>query len=146
MLEVLKKSALIMTAGLVAFSSPARAELREVPGPAWVEVEEPVQEVHVLEELGEFNITAYCACSKCNGKWGAIDGYGKRLEWGCVAVDPKVIPMKTKLVIDGYDNIFEARDTGSGVKGKHIDMFVPVSHDEARKMGVQRLKVWRVIR
>ena len=60
-----------------------------------------------------------------------------------MAVDPKVIPMHTKLIVDGYDQIFEALDTGSGVRGNHIDMFVPVSHAEALKMGQgERRKVW----
>ena len=98
---------------------------------------------HRLEYLGEFTITYYDSCPKCNGKWGPIDGYGNPLEWGCVAVDSKVIPMRTKLVVDGYDVIFEARDTGYGVNGKHIDIYVPVSHSEALKMGQgEKRKVW----
>ena len=97
-----------------------------------------------LTYLGEFKLTYYDSCSKCNGKWGPIDGFGNPLEWGCVAVDPHVIPLHTKLVIDGYDAVFEARDTGSGVDGRHIDVFVPVSHSEALKMPHgERRKVWR---
>ena len=53
--------------------------------------------------------------------------------------------MQTHLVIDGYDAEFVARDTGGGVKGQHIDMFVPVSHSEALAMPQgQKLKVWRI--
>ena len=99
---------------------------------------------HRLEYLFEATITYYCSCSRCNGKWGSIDGFGNPLEWGCVAVDPHVIPLRTKLVIDGYDMVFEARDTGSGVDGRHIDVFVPVSHSEALKMGQgEKREVWR---
>lgn len=98
-----------------------------------------------LEYLGEFRFTYYCSCRKCNGKWGAIDGYGNPLVWGTVAVDPKVIPLQTHLIVDGYDTEFVARDTGSGVNGNHIDMFVPVSHSEALRMAQgEKLKVWRV--
>lgn len=101
---------------------------------------------HRLEYLFEATITYYCPCSRCNGKWGPIDGFGNPLEWGCVAVDPHVISLHTKLVIDGYDAVFEARDTGSGVDGRHIDVFVPVSHSEALKMGQgEKRKVWRWI-
>ena len=101
---------------------------------------------HRLEYLFEATITYYCPCSRCNGHWGAIDGFGQPLEWGCVAVDPHVIPLRTKLVIDGYDAVFEARDTGSGVDGRHIDVFVPVSHSEALRMGQgEKRKVWRWI-
>lgn len=99
---------------------------------------------HHLEYLGVFTATYYDSCRKCNGKWGPIDGFGNPLEWGCVAVDPRVIPLRTKLVIDGYDIIFEARDTGSGVNGKHVDIYVPVSHEEALRMGQgEKLKVWK---
>lgn len=101
---------------------------------------------HKLEYLGTFRATYYCSCRRCNGKWGAIDGFGEPLKWGCVAVDPKVIPLHTKLVIDGFDMVFEARDTGSGVDGRHIDIFVPVSHSEALRMPQgERVEVWRWI-
>lgn len=98
---------------------------------------------HQLEYFAECTITYYCPCKRCNGSWGAVDRYGNPLKFGTVAVDPKVIPMHTKLIVDGYDQIFEALDTGSGVKGNHIDMFVPVSHAEALAMGQgERRKVW----
>ena len=97
-----------------------------------------------LEYLGEFKLTYYCPCRKCNGGPG-IDRFGDPLVWGTIAVDPKVIPLHTQLVIDGYDAVFTARDTGGKwVQGKHIDVFVPVSHSEALKMGQgERRKVWR---
>ena len=101
---------------------------------------------HHLEYLGEFMLTYYCACRKCNGGPG-IDRFGDPLVWGTVAVDPKVIPLHTQLVIDGYDAVFTARDTGGKwVQGKHIDVFVPVSHSEALKMGQgEKRKVWKYI-
>ena len=101
---------------------------------------------HKLEFLATCTLTYYCPCKRCNGSWGAIDGYGNPLVWGTVAVDPRKIPLGTKLVIDGYDTVFTARDTGSGVNGWHIDVFVPVSHSEALKMGQgEKRKVWRWI-
>ena len=109
-----------------------------------VAVEEPQR---YLEDLGDFTATWYCPCSKCNGKNGAIDGFGNPLKWGCVAVDPHIVPLRTKLMIEGYeDTIFEARDTGSGVDGKHIDIFIPVSHKEALNMPhYTKRRIWRVI-
>lgn len=100
-----------------------------------------------LESLGSFKITYYCSCSKCNGKWGAIDSFGNPLVWETVATDKRVIPMHTQLVIEGYeDTVFVARDTGGGVKGNHIDIFVPVSHKEALHMPQgQRLQVWKIV-
>lgn len=97
-----------------------------------------------LTYLGEFKLTYYCPCRKCNGGPG-IDRFGNPLEWGTIAVDPKVIPLHTKVVIDGYDAVFTALDTGGKwVQGNHIDVFVPVSHSEALKMPHgERRKVWR---
>lgn len=98
-----------------------------------------------LTYLGEFKLTYYCPCRKCNGG-PSIDRFGNPLEWGTIAVDPKVIPLHTKIVIDGYDAVFTALDTGGKwVQGNHIDVFVPVSHSEALKMPHgERRKVWRV--
>lgn len=101
---------------------------------------------HQMEYISEFTVTYYCPCKRCNGSWGAIDRFGNPLKWGTVAADPKVLPMHTKIVIDGYDQVFEVLDTGSGVRGNHIDVFVPVSHSEALQMGQgEHRKVWRWI-
>lgn len=103
---------------------------------------------HQLVYLGEFKLTYYCPCRKCNGSNGAIDRLGNPLVWGTVAVDPKVIPLGTQLVIDGYDAVFTVRDTGGKwVQGNHIDIFVPVSHKEALAMCTEEhRKVWRWVK
>lgn len=109
------------------------------------EILEEVDETPILLEcLGDFKLTYYCACRKCNGG-PAIDRYGDPLVWGTVAVDPKVIPLQTNLKIDGFDAVFTARDTGGKwVQGNHIDVFVPVSHSEALKMAHgEHRTVWR---
>lgn len=125
-------------------------EILEQEAPPIEDISDALEEVDAnlrpLEYLGEYTITYYCSCKKCNGHWGAVDGYGNPLVWGTVAVDPKVLPLQTHLIIDGYDMEFVARDTGSGVNGKHIDMYVPVSHSEALRMAQgEKLKVWKVI-
>lgn len=106
----------------------------------------------VKEYIGEFTITYYCPCGRCNGydKHGnprSYDRYGNPLVWGTVAVDPRVISMHSRLEIEGYEGTeFVARDVGSGVKGNHIDIFVPVSHKEALHMPQgQRLQVWKIV-
>ena len=103
-----------------------------------------------MEYIGDFYLTYYCKCGKCNGydKYGnprSYDRDGNPLVCGTVAVDPRVIPLQTHLVIDGYDMEFVARDTGGKwVQGKHIDIYVPVSHSDALQMckGEKR-KVWK---
>jgi 3D (Asp-Asp-Asp) domain-containing protein len=56
------------------------------------------------------------------------------------AVDPKVIPLYSVLIIQGYDKPCVAVDTGMGVKGKHIDILMH-DHREAIKWGKRRAKV-----
>ena len=49
---------------------------------------------------------------------------GLPTSWGIVAVDPNVIPLGTKMTIPGYGEAIAA-DTGPGVQGAAIDVWVP---------------------
>lgn len=87
--------------------------------------------------LGEFTLTAYCACSQCCGWSTGITASGRTVttDSSCrtVAVDRSVISLGTYLRIDypGFENItFRADDTGSAVNGHHIDVYFP-THSEA---------------
>lgn len=53
--------------------------------------------------------------------------------WSTVAVDPRVIPLHTRLYVDGY-GFGIAHDTGGAIKGRIIDVFMP-SRDAAYKWG-----------
>jgi uncharacterized protein YabE (DUF348 family) len=46
---------------------------------------------------------------------------GWKLKKGIVAVDPTVIPLRTKMYVPGY-GLAAAGDTGGGVKGKFVDL------------------------
>jgi 3D (Asp-Asp-Asp) domain-containing protein len=52
---------------------------------------------------------------------------------GVVAVDPKLIPLGTKLFVPGYGQAIAA-DVGTGIKGRIIDLWFP-STALARKWG-----------
>lgn len=56
-------------------------------------------------------------CVGCN-EWTAT---GRRLEKGIIAVDPKVIPLHTKMYVPGY-GIGVAEDVGGAIKGNKIDL------------------------
>lgn len=94
--------------------------------------------------------TAYTAHASENGKWGAVDYFGNPLKLGTVAVDPKVIPLGTKLFITGYQFkhlpqggfIAEARDIGGAINGNKIDIFVPVSKQTGSTFGIQNVEVY----
>lgn len=66
--------------------------------------------------------TAYCPCSKCCGSYA--NGYtatGMKAGYGVAAVDPSVIPLGTKLYVEGYGYCIAA-DTGGAIKGSRIDL------------------------
>jgi len=46
---------------------------------------------------------------------------GARAEYGVIAVDPRVIPLGTKVFVPGYGYAV-ARDTGGAIKGKRVDL------------------------
>jgi len=89
--------------------------------------------------------TAYCACVKCTGKNPGDQGYGITrsgipVKPGIVAVDPGVIPLGSKLYVEGYGFALAA-DTGSAIKGNRIDLYYP-THKECENYGVKRIKVY----
>ncbi|MHB1006357.1 MAG: ubiquitin-like domain-containing protein [Chloroflexota bacterium] len=49
---------------------------------------------------------------------------GTRTAYGTVATDPRVIPLWSKMYVPGY-GVGTALDTGGGVLGKHIDVYLP---------------------
>ncbi|GAW91624.1 3D domain-containing protein [Calderihabitans maritimus] len=59
---------------------------------------------------------------------------------GTVAVDPKVIPLGTRLYVDGY-GFAEAQDIGSAIKGNRIDVFLE-TREEALRWGRRKVKVY----
>lgn len=103
--------------------------------------EEEAAEPELKEvSLGEFKLTAYCTCSKCCGKWAdGATATGTRATPGrTIAVDPDVIPLGSKVYINGFE--YTAEDTGSAIKGHRIDILFP-THQEALNFGVQYAEV-----
>ncbi len=56
-----------------------------------------------------------------------------------IAVDPNVIPLGTKVYVEGYGEAIAA-DTGGAIKGNKIDVHVP-SKSQAKNWGVKSVKV-----
>lgn len=146
--------ALVCTIVLMAIFLPNAKAIEETAAPA-LELEptsyvtpeimpEPVIEAEP-EELGEFRLTAYCACRKCCGKDPGDFGYGVTASGAVVeagrtiAVDSSVIPLGSEIVIDGHTYV--AEDTGSAIKGNCIDIYFD-THQEALNFGVQYADVY----
>ncbi|MGE5588798.1 MAG: 3D domain-containing protein [Clostridia bacterium] len=85
--------------------------------------------------------TAYEPGPRSCGKYA--DGYtaiGIKAEPGVVAVDPKVIPLRTRLYVEGYGPAIAA-DVGGAIKGNRIDLLF-ATVEEALRYGKRWVKVY----
>lgn len=97
----------------------------------------PLRYKKVLEMVA----TAYDATYESNGQWtGHPSALGLPLERGIVAVDPDVIPLGTRLYVEGYGPAIAA-DTGGAIKGNRIDLFFE-DPAEVEKFGMKTVKVY----
>lgn len=133
-------SILATSAQAVEASPEGSSAVIEEYDPAW---DIPAMESAVCNDvfLGEYTLTAYCACSRCCGVWanGCTATGALATEGRTIAVDPKVIPYGSRVLLiwpDGTQHSYVAEDCGGGVNGNHIDVFFN-SHQVARVFGVQ---------
>ena len=101
------------------------------------------------------NATAYCLCKKCCGKAETHPQYGVtasgyRITPGTnekvIAVDTSVIPLGTKVYVEGLNGANSygyaiAADTGSAIKNMKIDLYMD-SHAEALRWGFKKVNVY----
>ena len=93
--------------------------------------------------IAEFTVTAYAPfdshglCSDGNPSSTATGTYPT--EGRTVAVDPSVIPLGSRLIIEGQ-GVRVAEDTGGLIKGKRVDIMFD-SRREALRFGRQEIKV-----
>lgn len=64
---------------------------------------------------------------------------GMKAVYGCIAVDPRVIPLGTHLFVEGY-GFGIASDTGGAIKGNRIDLCYN-SRAEALRFGRKKVRV-----
>lgn len=109
----------------------------------WWEWEEQKTEEPELTYIGKFKCYAYCPCTSCCGAYASgITATGTTAAARrTIAVDPSVIPLGSKVVINGHEYI--AEDTGGGIKGNKLDIFFD-SHREALNFGVRWYDVYVV--
>ncbi|WHY67071.1 LysM peptidoglycan-binding and 3D domain-containing protein [Neobacillus sp. SuZ13] len=84
--------------------------------------------------------TAYTAsCEGCSGTTATGINLKANPDKKVIAVDPSVIPLGSKVYVEGYGEAI-AGDTGGAIKGNRIDVFIP-SEEDAIDFGVKQLKV-----
>ncbi|MCM3396401.1 3D domain-containing protein [Oceanobacillus profundus] len=134
-------------------------EMKEAESVPENETEEaPEDEVVTLEAEEEVNSTAESESSQPNGKTISVEATAYTAYCsGCsgitatgidlkanpyekvIAVDPNVIPLGTKVFVEGYGHAVAA-DTGGAIKGNKIDIHVPTK-DQAYNWGRKVVEV-----
>lgn len=99
---------------------------------------------HYVRRL-RMEATAYTSGFGCTGKhpcdpWYGITASGRRVEHGIVAVDRNLIPLGTRLYVEGHGFALAA-DVGSAIRGHSIDLFMYDLQD-ALRFGRRHLYVW----
>ena len=91
------------------------------------------REAKPLEYMGSFMVTCYDLTGvTASGALAGPDG---------VAVDPGVIPLGTRIFIDGV-GLRVADDTGQDIIGAHVDIWEP-TYSQCAEWGVQQRGVYR---
>lgn len=105
----------------------------------------------------EMKATAYCLCKKCCGKSPSDPHYGETSSglkiipgtgMKVIAVDPKVIPLGSKVYVEGLNGAGDygyaiAADRGSAIKNNKIDLYMD-THELALKWGRKSVRVYVV--
>lgn len=84
--------------------------------------------------------TAYTpSCAGCSGITATGLNVKANPHAKVIAVDPSVIPLGTKVHIEGF-GVYTAADTGGAIKGKRIDILMATKHT-ALQFGRKQLKI-----
>lgn len=94
--------------------------------------------------------TAYGPSRHDNYPYGATDYFGKPLAPGMVAVDPRVIPLKSTVYVAGYSDALlpsggflgKAVDTGNAIQGSRIDIYINGGIQAVSQFGIQPVTVY----
>lgn len=98
------------------------------------------------EKVLDITATAYSPGPLDNDQWGDKTYMGTTIRPGVVAVDPKVIPLGSRLYVqypDGHGEYAVAEDTGGAIKGNRIDIAM-MDRGNAKEFGIKPVKVYVV--
>lgn len=95
----------------------------------------------ILAPIGKYKLTFYCPCRQCSSGWGYQTSSGATCQEG-ITVACAILPAGTRIYIEGY-GYRTVQDTGGGVYGKHIDVFME-SHSECLRHGIKYAEIYLV--
>jgi len=101
------------------------------------------EQVGVGDYYVEMNVSAYCICTKCCGKWSdGITASGKPAK-GLIIAAPPEYAFGTIMEVPGYGRAV-VEDRGGAIKGNKIDLLFP-THQSALNWGRQYLtvEIWK---
>ena len=132
----------IINSTTVSEPVPAIIDIGTAPLGALTDVTAP--DFHYVRHL-RMEATAYTSGFSCTGRhpwdpWYGITASGMRVQHGVVAVDRNLIPLGTRLYVEGYGFAIAA-DVGGAIRGYKIDLFMYDIND-ARRFGRRHINVW----
>jgi len=142
MKDKIKTSLVATVSAIIIFGGTAKGILAfQADQKEKVELRAAVKRLERFVPKPIYRVTAYCACSKCCGKWA--DGFtasGHKIQQGdkfCAA--DKSIPVGTMITIPGYGRV-SVLDRGGVIRGNRLDVFFD-THQEALNWGVKFLEI-----
>lgn len=170
MQRVVRGAAALALALAAAGSAMAHGYSPSAPGPMWTAPVtawahaphivathpptgiQPVQTIDGRPVLRVLHVaaTAYGPTLAANYPYGPVDAYGKPLQPGVVAVDPRVIPMRSTLYVTGYHDpalpsggfVGRALDMGNAIQGNRIDIFMSQGRAAVSHFGIEPVTLY----
>ena len=113
---------------------------------------QPVETIDGRPVLAVLHVvaTAYGPTFAANYPYGPVDVYGNPLQPGVVAVDPRVIPLRSTLYVTGYHDqalprggfAGRALDMGGAIQGNRIDIFMSQGRAAVSHFGIEPVTVY----
>jgi 3D (Asp-Asp-Asp) domain-containing protein len=127
--------------------APAEEVQEEAPAEESAPVEESVEETETSNQSSEatgqtiqVEATAYTAnCAGCSGVTATGIDLNANPNQKVIAVDPSVIPLGSRVYVEGYGEAI-AGDTGGAINGNKVDLYMQ-SHGDAVAFGRQTINV-----
>lgn len=125
-------------------ATPTAAAPETPPPPTEQTAQNVPPEEARAEKVLNITATAYAPGPHDNDQWGNKTRMGTQIRPGVIAVDPRVIPLGSQVMIkypDGTKEYAVAEDTGGAIKGHRIDV-AKWTVKEAYGFGIKPVKVY----